>query len=194
MGEEKIVIADSGEYTRKIIKGLLIKKGYKVFEATDGLGAIRMCRTIYPELAIIDTNLWGMDAFQVGNIIEDDNLSTVIYITNNATSFFLNKIKEMKIYAYITKPIIKDSLYKTVEFSLMNIDRIDTLQNKVNILEDKLRGRKIIDKAKGILIEKYNITEEEAYKIIRKESMDKCKKIEKISKIIIDEENKNIKK
>lgn len=182
----KILIADSGEYSRKNLKDLLIKRGYKVFESTDGLGTIRMCRTIYPELVIIDTMLWGMDVFEVGKIIEEDNLSTVIYSTNNVNQGFLNQVEKMKIYAYITKPINKENLYQIVNFSLINANRINNLQNKVDKLENKLKGRKIIDKAKGILMDKNNITEEEAYKLIRKESMDRCEGIEKTASRIIE--------
>ncbi|MBS4537730.1 ANTAR domain-containing protein [Clostridium sp. D2Q-11] len=186
----KIIIADSGEYTRKSIKDLLTKRGYKIYEATDGLGAIRMCRTIYPELVIIDTNLWGMDAFQVGRIIEEDNLSTVIYITNNVNSNFLEQIKKMKVFAYISNPIMKDNLYQMVEFALMNANKIKNLEKKVSKLQSKLEGRKIIDKAKGILMDKEKITEEEAYKSIRRESMDRCEKIEETANRIIDKYSK----
>lgn len=186
----KVIIADSVEQTRKYIKDIMTKKGYKVFETTDGSGTIRMCRKIYPELVIIDVNLWGMDAFQVGKIIEEDNLSTVLFMTNNPDLSFINNIKTMKVFAYIIKPIIKDRILQTIEFSMVNADRINQLKTKVDKLETKLRERKVIDRAKGILMDINDLTEEDAYKSIRKESMDRCEKIEKTAKRIIDKHSK----
>lgn len=182
----KIVVADSGDKSRKIICDLLTKKGYQVYKATDGAGALRICRSVFPDLVIMDTNLWGINAYEVARIIEQDRLSSVIFTITNANAVFYEKLKNMNIFAYILKPINLDQLYHTVEFSINNSKKIRELKKKVEKLENTLEGRKKVDRAKGIIMKKLNVSEDEAYQWLRKKSMDKCASIDKIAEIIIE--------
>lgn len=192
MSKGRILICDSSEYIRTNIKKLLLKRGFQVYEATNGLEALRLARSIYPELVIIDLNLWGMNSIEVGKIIEKDNISTVIYMTSKVDAVFLNEIEKMKLYAYIKKPIIGENLYQIIDFALINSNKINNLKRKVNDLEIEINSRKNIDKAKRMLIKKLNITEEESYSIIRRESMNRCISIEKVAQEIIEKNSKSI--
>lgn len=192
MSKGRILICDSSEYIRTNIKNLLLKRSFQVYEATNGLEALRLARSIYPELVIIDLNLWGMNSIEVGKIIEKDNISTVIYMTSKVDAVFLNEIEKMKLYAYIKKPIIGENLYQIIDFALINSNKINNLKRKVNDLEIEINSRKNIDKAKRMLIKKLNITEEESYSIIRRESMNRCISIEKVAQEIIEKNSKSI--
>lgn len=185
MHNSSIVVADSSETSRKNIYDLLSSKGYKVYQATDGAGTLRLARTIRPDLVIIDTNIWGLKAYDIANIIESDDLSTVLFITKSPDKVFYENLKKMKLFAYINKPIIPIQLHQTVEFSLMNSKKINVLSKKVKKLESTLESRKKIDKAKGIIMEKLNYTENEAFKYLRKKSMDNCDSMEKVADSII---------
>ncbi|NLK72571.1 MAG: response regulator, partial [Clostridiales bacterium] len=83
MNDYRIVVADSSESSREKICSLLQRRGYKIYQASDGAGAIRMARSVKPQIVLLDTKLWGMRAFEVADIIEGDGLSTVIFITNS---------------------------------------------------------------------------------------------------------------
>lgn len=192
MSKGRILICDSSEYIRTNIKKLLLKRSFQVYEATNGLEALRLARSIYPELVILDLNLWGMNSIEVGKIIEKDNISTVIYMTSKVDAVFLNEIEKMKLYAYIKKPIIGENLYQIIDFALINSNKINNLKRKVNDLEIEINSRKNIDKAKRMLIKKLNITEEESYSIIRRESMNRCISIEKVAQEIIEKNSKSI--
>jgi len=192
MSKGRILICDSSEYIRTNIKNLLLKRSFQVYEATNGLEALRLARSIYPELVIIDLNLWGMNSIEVGKIIEKDNISTVIYMTSKVDAVFLNEIEKMKLYAYIKKPIIGENLYQIIDFALINSNKINNLKRKVNDLEIEINSRKNIDKAKRMLMKKLNITEEESYSIIRRESMNRCISIEKVAQEIIKKNSKSI--
>ena len=185
MNNFSILVADSGETSRKKLCDLLGKKGYKIFQATDGAGAIRVSRSIFPDLVIMDSNLWGIHAHEAARIIEEDRLSTVIFVTNNLNKAFFENLKNMKIFAYIMKPVQPEQLYQMVEFSIINSSKINSLTQKVNKLEHSLESRKKIDKAKGILVEKLEISENEAYGILRKRSMDECLPMDKMAEKII---------
>lgn len=183
--QEKIVVADNDDAFRKAVSDILTKKGYKVYQASDTAGTLRISRSIIPSLVIIDVNLRGMNAFDTARIVEEDNIATVIFITGNPDKSFFNRLEKMNIYAYLTKPINPSQLIQIVEFSIINSYKIKSLKDKVQKLENSIEARKKIEKAKGILIQKLNISEDEAYKRIRKKSMDDCVSMDIISDEII---------
>ena len=185
MNKYSVLVADSGETSRIKISELLAKKGYKTFQSTDGAGTIRISRSILPNLVIMDTNIWGIHAFEAARIIEEDKLSTVIFITNHANKTFCDNLKKMQLFAYIVKPIHPDYLYQIVEFSIINSTKINSLTNKVHKLENSLENRKLIDRAKGILIEELQINESEAYDLLRKKSMNECLSMDRIATKVI---------
>lgn len=186
MNNYSIVVADSSEISRTNICNLLNKKAYKVYQATDGAGAIRIARRVFPDLVIIDDNIWGVKAYDAACLIEEDKLSNVIFITNNPNLKFYEKLKTMNIFAYINKPINTQQLYQIVEFTLVNSSKINKLEKKVKKLEDRIADRKKIDRAKGLLMENRDITEDEAYKLLRKRSMDECVPLAKIAERILE--------
>lgn len=185
MNNYKIVVADSDNKQRKNISELLNKRGYNVYEAADSGGLLRISRSIYPHLVIMDTNLYGINSYKTAKIIEEDKVSNVIFTTNNLNASFYEKLKDMNIFAYIVKPINSEQLYQTVEFSINNIIKVKNLQDKINHLETELSNRKKIDRAKGIVMEKLKVSENEAYKFLRKKSMDKCVSMDVIAEKII---------
>lgn len=185
MKEYQILVADSAESTREKICKLLNRKGYKTYHATDGAGTIRMSRKISPHIVILDTNIWGINAFEVARIIEADKLATVVFMTNNPSQSLYEKLRNMSLFAYVTKPINPDQLYQIIEFAIMNSNRIQVLNQKVEKLENTLESRKKIDQAKRLLIERLGISEKEAYEYIRKKSMDLCRTMDKVAEQII---------
>ncbi|KGG80527.1 response regulator receiver protein [Caloranaerobacter azorensis H53214] len=184
-----IVVVSSNDKIRNIISGLLKKRGYSIYEASDGASAIRLARSLKPHLVLMDFNLVGAGAYNTARIIEDDNLSSVIFITSNPNKNFIELLKNMTIYAYITIPINPSQLYQIVEFSLINSSKIKELKIKVDKLENKLRARKKIEKAKGIIMRMYNISEDEAYTYMRKKSMDRCITMEQLAEEILKDKN-----
>ncbi len=185
MNRYRIVVADSSSTSRKMICDLLKKKGYKTYQASDGAATIRFSRSIYPDLVIIDVNIWGTKAYEVAKVIEEDGLSTVLFIVSNPNQSFYENLKKMKIFAYINKPINRYELYQIVEFSLANSNKINKLREEVQRLEDKLRVRNKIEKAKIFLIKDLDVSEDEAYKILRKKSMDNCISMEEVAERMI---------
>ncbi len=187
MKDYRIVVADSSESSREKICNLLNRKGYKTFQATDGGGALRISRSIKPDIVILDTNLWGMNAYEVAGIIEGDGLSTVIFVTNRPNSDLYDYLKKMTLYAYIIKPFNPEQVYQMVEFAIMNSNRINALSKKIEKLESTLESRKKIDKAKGLVMEKNGMSENEAYNYIRKKSMDLSISMDRMAEKIIKE-------
>ncbi|HEY5560958.1 MAG TPA: ANTAR domain-containing protein [Clostridiaceae bacterium] len=185
MDNYKILVADSDRKNGEMICTLLIARGYKVYQAHDSGETLRISRSLFPDLVIIDVNLIGVNAFKTARILEEDKVSNVIFISNNVDSEFYEQLKNMNIFAYVIKPIIPEQLYQTVEFSINNVKKFNDLQLKIMNLEIELKNRKLIDKAKGIVMERLKVSEDEAYKYLRKKSMDLSMSMYNLSVTII---------
>ncbi len=185
MKDRRILIADSNETARKNIDRLLLMKGFRTYSASDGSGAIRTAGTVYPDLVLLDTGLWGQNAFDVADIIEKGGLSSVIFMITRPCSDFYIKLMDRQLHAYLVKPVRPEELYRTIAFSLRTVALIDGYKSRITQLETELEVRKTIERAKSLLMETLGLTETEAYRRIRKESMDLCVPIQDISKMIL---------
>lgn len=189
MSISSVLVADSSQTSRNTIKDILVKRGYRVYQASDGSGAMRIARTIRPDLVLMDVSLWGTDVFETGSLMERERLSTVVYLTAKPDREFIEKLKSMKVFAYITKPINPAQLIQIVEFSIVNSNRIAVLEKRVEKLEGSLTARKTVEKAKGIMMERLGIPENEAYARLRKMSMDQGISMERVAKGMIKKYN-----
>lgn len=187
MNRASIIIADSGETSRKMVSDLISKRGYKIYQVSDNAGALRMARSLHPDLVLMDVNLWGANAYETASIIEEDKLSTVIFMTTKLDNEFMERLKRMKVFAYITKPVNPAQLIQMVEFTIINSTRIRSLEERVKKLEGSLAARKKIERAKGILMEKLGFSEQQAYEYMRKKSMDKGISMESLADTIADD-------
>lgn len=185
LGPSKIIVADSVDSSRALISELLTKKGYIVYPTQDAAGTLRVSRNILPELVIMDVALQGANAYDTARILEDDKITTVLFITANPNKLLMDRLERMNLYAYLTKPVNPLQLIQLVEFSIMNTGKIKNLSQKIEELETTLESRKIIERAKAILIHRLSITEEEAYRRMRKKSMDACMPMEILAKKIL---------
>ncbi|MBA1333655.1 MAG: hypothetical protein HPY66_0048 [Firmicutes bacterium] len=186
MNRASIIIADSGETSRKIVSDLISKRGYKIYQASDNAGVLRMARSLHPDLVLMDVNLWGANAYETARIIEEDRLSTVVFMTPKLDNEFMERLKTMKIFAYIMKPVNPAQLTQMVEFAIANSTRIRSLEERVEKLESSLAARKKIERAKGILMEKLRLSEQQAYEYMRRKSMDKGISMESLADTIVN--------
>ncbi|MFA9396985.1 MAG: ANTAR domain-containing response regulator [Clostridiaceae bacterium] len=185
MNQYKIVVADSGENDRQYLTDMLTRNGYIVYKAKDAASTLRITRSVMPSLVLMDVNLMGMNAYDTAMIIEEDNISSVLFITGSLNKNLYDRLEKMNIYAYLTKPVNSSQIKQVVEFSIRNSIKIRKLKDKVKKLENNLEARKKIERAKGIISSRLKISEEEAYKFLRKKSMDLCLPMEIVANKIL---------
>jgi AmiR/NasT family two-component response regulator len=184
---KKIVIADDEPITRMDIREMLEEAGYDVVgEASDGFDAIEMCKKFLPNIVIMDIKMPLLDGINASKIIIQENLADgIILLSAYSDANFVEKAKEAGVIGYLVKPLDNKSLIPAVEVALAKATEIkDIKANMINV-QKKLEARKVIEKAKGILMSEQGITEEEAYSMIRNLSMKKRVTMEDISEIII---------
>jgi response regulator NasT len=185
--KKKIVIADDDPITKMDIKEMLESSGYDVVgKAADGFDAIEQCRKNLPDLVVMDIKMPLIDGLTAAKIIDDENLAgAVLILTAYSNDEFIQKAKEAKVIGYVVKPVDEKNLLPAVEIAIAKAEEIKKMKNDVQDSMDKLNARKKIEKAKGILMDKYRISEEEAFRRLRTLSMDKRCSMKDIASAII---------
>lgn len=184
---KKIVIADDEPITRMDMREMLEEEGYNVVaEASDGFDAIEFAKKHSPDLIIMDIKMPLLDGLSAAKIILKEELAgEVILLSAYNDKTFIEKAKEAGVIGYLVKPIDNKSLITTIEVSLSRCKEFKEVKKNVKVLEKKLESRKIIEKAKGKIMQKLNISEEDAYTHIRNISMKKRVSMEAVAQIII---------
>ena len=187
----RVVIADDDVITRLDIREALEFQGYEVVgEAADGIDAVELCADLKPDVVLLDVKLPVMDGLTAAKIIGGaGNDIAIIMLTAYNDKQFVDKAGEFGALGYLVKPVDEKSLTPTIEIAVKRLKEFRELKKTVEGQEKKLEERKIIEKAKGILIQNNSISEDEAYKYLRTISMNKRKTIVEVAKIIIETES-----
>ena len=185
--QNRIVIADDEPITRMDIAEMLDDAGYNVVgSAADGFDAVELCKKLKPDLVILDVKMPLLDGLMAAKIINEEKLAnSIMLLTAYSGKDFIEKAKDVGVLSYLVKPITKEALAPAVEIAIhrgKEIEDIKLAQIKAN---EKFETRKLIDRAKSILMNQKKYSEEEAYNYIRKMSMDKRCEMKDIANIII---------
>ncbi len=182
-----IVIADDEPITRMDIKELLEEEGYNVVgEVSDGFDVIEICRKNKPDLVLMDIKMPILDGIKASRVIFNENTAkSIMLLTAYSGIEFIEQAKEVGVMGYVVKPISKPSLIPAIEVAIAKGREFEEMKKEIILIKSKLEARKIIEKAKGILMENEKISEDRAYKKIKKLSMDKRFPMEDIASAII---------
>lgn len=183
----RVVIADDEPITRMDLKELLEENGYEVVgQATDGFDAIEICKTLKPDLVLMDIKMPLLDGLSAARIMNDERFGiTIMLLTAYSEREFIEKAKDVGVSGYLVKPIDEKSIVPSIELAVASAREIQTLQKDIAKVEQRLESRTIIEKAKGKVMARDGITEQEAYDFIRKLGQRKNISMKRISEIIL---------
>jgi len=187
MGGCRVILIDADDAWRKNVKAMLTKYGYRVVgEGGDGPSAIKLVRSREPDLLIIDANLPGsVGGMQVAKIFHEDKLVPVIATSTIDNHKTLEKAKDAGVFAFLIKPVSEDVLLPAIELALTNFREIVALEQKIKELQETLETRKIVERAKGILMETHGLTEAEAFRRLQRHSMNKRVSMRAVAEAVI---------
>ncbi|MEL7564935.1 MAG: ANTAR domain-containing protein [Dehalobacterium sp.] len=184
--ESKIFIGSKDRALRKRIKTILQQQGHLIIgEAEDGTASLRIIRRVLPDLVILDKDLPGISGMELTRIIEEDKIAPVLLLTPSWEQHLFEKAKDSWIFAFLVKPIQEGHLLSTASFVMNAFQKMLTLERQVTELKETIEARKLIDRAKGILMKNMGLSESEAYRRIQQQSMDQCIPMKKIAEAII---------
>ena len=182
-----IVIVDDEPITRTDTREILEANGYDVVgEASDGFEAIEVCKKYNPSLVLMDIDMPLLDGIKASKVLTKEKLvGGVILLTAFEDKKYIEMAKEVGAFGYMIKPVNEKVFIPTVEMCLSKAEEFDELKKDYDKINNKLNDRKLIEKAKGILVKQLNSNENDAYNRIRKLSMDRRTTMAEIAKIII---------
>lgn len=192
----KIIIADDESIIRLDLKQMLEEAGHRVVaEATDGRQAVELTRQLYPDLVIMDVKMPNMDGITAAGVINDENLAPVLLLTAYSQQDVVEAASSSGVIAYLVKPIKEEQLTPAIEIAMSRFGDIQDLENQIARLKETLEMRKIVERAKGILMELHGLNEDIAYKKLQQYAMNKQKNIKEVAQTVIRSyENKTITK
>lgn len=183
----RIVIADDEPITRMDLKEFLEERGYSVLgEATDGFDAIEMCKKIKPDLVLMDIKMPLLDGLSTARILQQEQIgATIVLLTAYSEREFIDSAKEIGVSGYLVKPIDEKSIIPCIELAVARSREMQKLQKDIAKVEERLESRSIIEKAKGKIMERNGLCEQEAYDFIRKLSLTKNLSMRRVAEIIL---------
>ena len=181
------VIADDEVLIRMYIRDILENNGYEVAgEAEDGMDAVTLCRETKPGFIIMDINMPVMTGLEAARVINEEKLAGfIIVLTAYRDREIAEKAVNMDIMGYIVKPVDEDTLIPAIKIAQNKYKQIEEMEREFSRTKETLNDRKYVDRAKGIIMERRNMTEKEAFSYIRRLAMDKGKSMAEIAKMLL---------
>ena len=182
----RIIIAEDDTVTRMDLKDELQRQGYLVVgEAGDGQSAVNLTRELRPELVLMDIRMPEMDGISAAEILTREKLAPTVLLTAFSDEELIERARNAGVVHYITKPMRSSDLKPAIEIALARFQEFRAMETKAKNLEDQLETRKVVEKAKGVLMQKHGISENEAFHRIQRASMNNRKSMKEIAEAIL---------
>ncbi len=182
----RVVIADDESIIRLDLGEMLTNLGYEVVgEGSDGAIAVELAHRLRPDLVIMDIKMPTMDGIAAAHELTRARIAPVLLLTAYSEQHLVERAREAGVIAYLVKPFREAELLPSIEIALARFAEFQTVEQEVSSLKEALETRKLIEQAKGILMETQGIKESEAFHRIRKASMDTRKSMREIADAIL---------
>jgi response regulator NasT len=182
----RVVIAEDEAIIRLDLKETLLEEGYEVVGETGrGDEAVQLVRDLAPDLAILDIKMPGLDGLAAAREISGDRTSAVLILTAFSQRDLIEQARDAGALAYLVKPFQRSELIPAVEVALGRFREIQALFDQNSSLEDQLETRKLVDRAKGLLMDEHGMSEADAFSWVQKRAMQDRKTMKAVAEEII---------
>jgi AmiR/NasT family two-component response regulator len=170
----RVLIAEDEALIRLDLKEMLEEEGYDVVaEAGDGAAAVALADELKPDLVILDVKMPVLDGIAAAEQIARKRIAPVVILTAFSQRDLVEKAREAGAMAYLVKPFQKKDLLPTIEMALSRYTELVGLEAEVGDLQGRLEARKLVERAKGVLMSEHGMTEPEAFRWIQRTSMNR---------------------
>lgn len=182
----RILIADDESIIRLDLKNLLESMGHQVVaEASDGKTAFELARQGGIDLAILDIKMPVMDGLDAAKMITDEKICPVLLLTAYSQRDLIDRAKAAGVFGYLVKPFKEADLLPAIEIAISRYREMEALEEEVGSLQEKIETRKFVDRAKGILMSKRGMSEQDAFRWIQTQSMNNRKTMKEVADAVI---------
>ena len=182
----RVIVAEDEAIIRMDLIEMLREAGYNVIgEAANGREAISLARHLKPDLAILDVKMPEIDGISAAELIVSEKLAAVLMLTAFSQRELVERARDAGAMAYLVKPFSISDLTPAIEMALGRYAQIQALEAEVGELGERLEARKLVDRAKGVLMANLGITEPEAFKWIQKAAMDQRSSMSAVSEGVL---------
>lgn len=183
--QRRIVLASGDQRELDQLKQIMSRFGYRtVAEAVNGMAALKAIRSTGPEVVVLDDRLPVLDGMQVAKILTEENLAPAVLMVSQGNKAIVERARDVT-SAFLLKPYLDDQVYAAVETAAASYKRYNQLQQQLTELQETLKSRKLIERAKGVLMKQRGMTEDQAYKAIQHTAMKKRTTMKSVAESII---------
>ncbi len=183
----RVVIAEDEAIIRLDLSETLREEGYEVVAETGrGDEAVRLVRQHEPDIAILDIKMPGLDGLSAAREIAGDRLAAVLILTAFSQRDLIERARDAGALAYLVKPFQKADLFPAIEVALGRFTELKALHDQAVNLGEQLETRKLVDRAKGHLMDQAGMTESAAFAFIQKTAMTDRQTMRSVAQRVID--------
>lgn len=184
----RIVIADDEALICMDLREILEEAGHEVVGVgSDGVEALDLVKEKKPDLVILDVKMPRLDGLQAAKMIAHDNLAPVVLLTAFGDEDMIEKAKKSMVFGYVMKPVEERTLFPAIQIAVSQYRQKRDMVDRVKDMERELAARKIVDRAKGLLMDYYHITEQDAYRRMQQTSMKRGLPIAEVAQRVVKE-------
>jgi response regulator NasT len=181
----RVLVIDDHEPSRNHLAKVLSESGFRVVgEATGGAG-VELASATMPDVVLMAVGLSDLDGIRVARKIMQANPLPIVFLTSHHDPATIERVKRAGVMGCLIKPLREGELFPAIELAIARFQEFVALQTENENLKKTLETRKIIERAKGILMKRQSLSEPEAFSLIQKKSMDMRKPMVEIAEAVI---------
>jgi response regulator NasT len=182
----RIVIAEDEAIIRLDLRETLEEEGYEVVADTGrGDTAIELVRQHQPDVAIFDIKMPGMDGLDAARVVSAEKICPVVMLTAFSQREVIEQARDAGALAYLVKPFQKTDLVPAIELAIGRFLEMKSLSGERDALDEQLELRKLLDRAKGLLIDQHSLSEQAAFDFIQKMAMSKRMRMRDVAAAVL---------
>jgi len=187
MAAVRVVIAEDEAIIRLDLKETLEEEGYEVVGETGrGDEAVTLVRDLKPDIAILDIKMPGLDGLSAAREIAGERLAAVLILTAFSQRDLIEQARDAGAMAYLVKPFARHELVPAIELAVSRFAEKRALEDEVATLSERLETRKVVDRAKGLLMTRQQMTEPEAFRWIQRTAMDRRTTMKAVAEAVVE--------
>ena len=183
----RVVVAEDEAIIRLDLRELLAEEGYAVVGETGrGDHAVELVRELDPDLVILDIKMPGLDGIAAARQIASERRAAVLILTAFSQRDLVEQARDAGALAYLVKPFQKSDLVPAIEIALGRFEELAALERDVADLQGRLEARKVVDRAKGRLMDAHGMSEQEAWRFLQQQAMANRVQVGEIAQRVVD--------